>query len=87
MKYLILLMLLVSCGDITVKSDPIEGETTSTFGPDFEAWLEYCKGKAQYEFDIGLITENEIDITTRECYYNLDLTLPDLPDLPEEQLN
>ena len=81
MKVLILLLLLVGCGEQThtVEVEEIKGTPTFEFGPNFEAWLEYCKGKAQYEFDIGEITYNEVDITTRECYYNLDLDLPPLP--------
>lgn len=82
MKYLILLMLLVGCGTQThkIEVDEIKGKPTFEFGPNFEAWYEYCVGQAQYRFDIGEITSNEIDITTRECYYNLDLDLPPLPD-------
>ena len=77
---IILFLSLISCGTQThqVEIDEIKGTPTFEFGPNFEAWLEYCKGKAQYELDIGGITQNEIDITTRECYYNLDLDLPPL---------
>lgn len=77
--FLALLLSLVGCGsshDVSV--DEIRGGTTHTFGPDFKQWLEYCAGQARYQFDSGIITENEIDIETRECYYNLDLNLPEI---------
>lgn len=80
MKYLMLLFLLMSCGDVDVDPKPITGGTDHKFGPDFEAWLNYCKGQAQYKYEIGQITENEIDIETKECYYNLDLNLPTIPE-------
>lgn len=80
MKHLILGILLISCGDINVKPSPVTGGTDHKFGPDFEAWLNYCKGQAQYKYEIGDITENEIDIETKSCYYNLDLNLPPLPE-------
>jgi len=73
----IMLLALIGCGGTyDVNVEPTNGEITHTFGPDFENWLEYCKGQTQYRFDIGEITANEIEITTRECYYNLDLGLP-----------
>lgn len=77
--FLVSLLSLVGCGSShDVNVDEIRGGTTHTFGPDFKQWLDYCKGEAQYKFDVGNITENEIDLETRECYYNLDLSLPDL---------
>jgi hypothetical protein len=81
MKYLFLLLFLVACGGTyEVETEPIEGGTSSTFGPDFEAWLNYCKGRAQYKFEIGEITQNEIDIETKDCYYNVDFSVPQLPE-------
>lgn len=81
MKFLFLLLFLVGCGGTyKVETEPIEGGTTSTFGPDFQAWLTYCKGRAEYKYQVGEITYNEIDIETKDCYYNLDFSLPPLPE-------
>ena len=86
MKYLILLILLASCGGTyDVEVDEVKGGTIHTFAPDFEAWYKYCEGKAQYQFEVGNITSNEIALEIKDCYYNLDLELPELPDNIGEQ--
>ena len=82
MKYILLLLLLVGCGGTyKVEPEPVEGETTHTFGPDFEAWLTYCQGKAQYKYEIGDITQNEIDLEIKECYYSTDFNFPTIEEI------
>lgn len=78
-----LLTFFASCGTSTVEVEPIEGEVTTTFGPDFQAWLTYCEGKIKFQDIIEQYTPNEYSYEVDKCYYDLDLAGFTIPDIPE----
>ena len=91
MKKLLMLLSIVflcSCGiDVRTKGTNIkvEGESKHLFGPDFQAWYDYCRGKVEHKNkkkDWNL-TEEEILFKTEDCYYSVDVDLPELPDVED----
>ena len=100
MKKLLMLLsiiLLCSCGmehevrvdipdvKVEVPEVVIDVPTEFTFGPNFQAWYDYCRGKVEHKNkkkDWNL-TEEEILFKTEDCYYSLDIDLPELPQIED----
>jgi len=85
MKYIIILTLLISCGKQThqIEVEEISGGTEHVFSPDFKAFREYCEGKIAFQDITENYTNDEYIYAVDECYYDLDIALPEIPAIPE----
>lgn len=90
MKKLIILaalVLMTSCGKMKHEFGDLEitvdMPSDFTFGPNFQAWLDYCRGRVEHRnISQNLhLTEEELVFETRECYYeSVGIGAPEIPD-------
>lgn len=80
---LLVLLTLVSCGKSTIEIEKAEaevsGETNHYVGVDFEELRKYCIGKVSYEIkrDELVLNNEEFNYLVDECFYSLDITIPE----------